>query len=519
MAWPDYLAGQELYVDGDLQSPRRNKWNFVGVSVAFNTSTNMWDITPGGGAGGGHTIQDEGVAVTVRTVLNFVGPNVTVTDTGGKTTVTVPLINLGTGVTGTLPVASGGTGLGVLGTAGQSVRVNAGATAYEFFTPAAGISAPGGDGFRFTYSTTTTDADPGAGTLRANHATLSSATALYVDLAEHGATDVTAWLDSLDDSTGAIKGRVRLASIADPTKWIVYNLTGWTTAVGYRKLTISYVAGPGALPTTAGDTFLSFDALGMGQAIVDADVSASAAIAGSKIAPDFAAQNIVTTGRISLGTNPSTTGYVALPNNESVRWRNAANSADVEVINLNGSNQIVIGSTADTWVSIDASANTVTLGAAGVARLVIPAVLTPLQYVRVNAGGTALEFFTPPAIGTGGAKGNSPVYNGSAWVEFGVKTRATDLTDANATLAIADGNRAILPAATLTAARQGQFSLVGATDKEVYTVERYDTTANTYAIKNSLGVTIYTFPVSQRRMASFQLTGGEWALVSHVQIN
>ena len=36
--------------------------------------------------------------------------------------------------------------------------------------------------------------------------------------------------------------------------------------------------------------------------IVNADVSASAAIAGSKVAPNFAAQNVVTTGDGAFGT-------------------------------------------------------------------------------------------------------------------------------------------------------------------------------------------------------------------------
>ena len=45
---------------------------------------------------------------------------------------------LTTGVTGTLPVANGGTGLTTLGTAAQVLRVNSGATALEFATPVAG---------------------------------------------------------------------------------------------------------------------------------------------------------------------------------------------------------------------------------------------------------------------------------------------------------------------------------------------------------------------------------------------
>jgi hypothetical protein len=47
-------------------------------------------------------------------------------------------INLTTKVTGTLPVANGGTGLAALGTAAQELRVNSGATALEYATPSGG---------------------------------------------------------------------------------------------------------------------------------------------------------------------------------------------------------------------------------------------------------------------------------------------------------------------------------------------------------------------------------------------
>ena len=47
-------------------------------------------------------------------------------------------INLTTKVTGSLPVANGGTGLTALGSASQVLRVNSGATALEYATPATG---------------------------------------------------------------------------------------------------------------------------------------------------------------------------------------------------------------------------------------------------------------------------------------------------------------------------------------------------------------------------------------------
>jgi hypothetical protein len=136
----------------------------------------------------------------------------------------------------------------------------------------------GGMGFRFTYSATTTDADPGAGTLRLSSASYATAGSfsLYVDLAEYGGTDVTAWLDSLDDYSGSIKGIVRLSSQSDPTKWVEYTMTAWTTASGYRKLTVVYKDGPGGLTTTAGDTFFAFDYATSGQLLANGTIPLSA---------------------------------------------------------------------------------------------------------------------------------------------------------------------------------------------------------------------------------------------------
>ncbi|WP_089779025.1 beta strand repeat-containing protein [Chitinophaga sp. YR573] len=47
----------------------------------------------------------------------------------------IPTLDVSKITSGILPIARGGTGIGTIGTAGQLVRVNPGATAYEFFTP------------------------------------------------------------------------------------------------------------------------------------------------------------------------------------------------------------------------------------------------------------------------------------------------------------------------------------------------------------------------------------------------
>ena len=59
-------------------------------------------------------------------------------------------------------------------------------TVIEDFLPA------GGDSSQMTYSTTTTDSDPGTGVVRLNNTTLASATIAYIDDAEANGTDISA---------------------------------------------------------------------------------------------------------------------------------------------------------------------------------------------------------------------------------------------------------------------------------------------------------------------------------------
>jgi hypothetical protein len=65
MTWTDYIAGQRLFVGGAEQSPRRNAWNFIGVSATYNTSTRMWDITVAGGGLPAVTVADNGSVLKV----------------------------------------------------------------------------------------------------------------------------------------------------------------------------------------------------------------------------------------------------------------------------------------------------------------------------------------------------------------------------------------------------------------------------------------------------------------------
>jgi len=117
-------------------------------------------------------------------------------------------------------------------------------------------------GIKLTYSTTTTDADPGAGAFRLNNATPASATAAYIDNTQVGGASITAILDTWDDSTSATRGYVRFEKTTDPTVWAQFRVTGSVVdGSGYRKLTLTGGAGSGAF--TNGDAFsVSFSRTG-----------------------------------------------------------------------------------------------------------------------------------------------------------------------------------------------------------------------------------------------------------------
>jgi len=114
-------------------------------------------------------------------------------------------------------------------------------------------------GIRQAYSSTTTDADPGAGVFRLNHATPASATEAYLDNADSGGATVSTIFDLFDDSTTTTKGHIRFEKSSDPTVWAQFAVTGSVVdGTGYRKLTLTSGAGSGAFTNTDGFSITFF---------------------------------------------------------------------------------------------------------------------------------------------------------------------------------------------------------------------------------------------------------------------
>ena len=115
--------------------------------------------------------------------------------------------------------------------------------------PTGPAGADGRDaGIKYTYSTTTTAADPGSGYLRFNNATLSSATEMYISETDGYGNGIAATLATWDDSTSTVRGTLTLRAAGDPTTFVQFQITGTLTDNGtWDTFTVAYVSGSTAV--------------------------------------------------------------------------------------------------------------------------------------------------------------------------------------------------------------------------------------------------------------------------------
>lgn len=128
---------------------------------------------------------------------------------------------------------------------------------------AGATGAHGGETEIMTWSSTTTQADPGTGIIRYNNATISAVTALYVDILNAAGSDITAWLDSMDDSSSDRKATLTLRRTTNATtNWAKFYLKSIVTQTGYRVFNVEYIDHAGTLTTTASAITFSVDRVG-----------------------------------------------------------------------------------------------------------------------------------------------------------------------------------------------------------------------------------------------------------------
>ena len=153
---------------------------------------------------------------------------------------------------------------GVQGDTGSGAKGDTGSGGAKGDTGSDGVRGnPGTEGELYTYDSATTDSDPGSGKICFNNATIASVTQIYIDLLNNGGADVTSWLDSLDDGSSAIKAVLNIRrNDSFEGNYAKFYLNSITTATGYRKLNVTYIASAGSFNTNGGNTLINVERIG-----------------------------------------------------------------------------------------------------------------------------------------------------------------------------------------------------------------------------------------------------------------
>jgi hypothetical protein len=176
--------------------------------------------------------------------------------------------------------------------------------------PKGDTGAPGANGTNgtdpgllYTWDTATTDSDPGAGKIRANNASLVSATFFYVSKTTRGGSSVATFLDSLADSTNpTVKGALILTNTAAQTQ-TVFNITGFTDATNYVKIAVANHTGDASF---AASSPVSFQFARAGDQGANGTGSGDAVLAGTQTwtgTNTFTGPVVVSFGNLQLKNN------------------------------------------------------------------------------------------------------------------------------------------------------------------------------------------------------------------------
>jgi hypothetical protein len=153
---------------------------------------------------------------------------------------------------------------------------------------------------KWTYSSTTTMADPSTGNVRFNNATLSSVTAIAIadQSADSGNPDLSAWINTWDDGSGSNRGTIYV--FKDNSNFRLYAVNSANTDnTTWNQVSVTHISGSGSF--TNGDAlYLGFAASGTttvtgGITALTGDVTAS----GSGSVAATIANNAVTLAKMA----------------------------------------------------------------------------------------------------------------------------------------------------------------------------------------------------------------------------
>jgi hypothetical protein len=231
------------------------------------------------------------------------------------------------------------------------------------------LSSPG-TSLQYTFSTTTTDSDPGSGNVRLNNATQNAATEIYIDDEDSDGTNVSGVIALLagGNNPSSVLGYVTIRKEFAPENFITMKITTLTSASGYTKLVGTVEASSGASPFSDADNlYFSIDVSGdkgdpgdlagpgssTDNAVVRWDGTSGTTTQNSSVTIDDSG-NVTTAGRI----HSTTTGF-RFPDNTDQTTAGVigpASSTDNALVRFDGTGGSTVQNSG--WTLSDANALT-----------------------------------------------------------------------------------------------------------------------------------------------------------------
>jgi len=182
-----------------------------------------------------------------------------------------------------------------------------------------------------TWDNSTADADNGAGKIAWNHATIASATVLYVDDVDDAGATIQPYVDTWDAVTNTTaKGYVQITKEGTTSTYALFKVSGAVTdTTGYSKIAVTHIVSNGSFSDGdgVGVQFVQSGTDGSGDidgvtagtnltgggtsgtvTITLADASTSAKGAASFLAQEFTVASGAVSFNDSMHPNISTTG-------------------------------------------------------------------------------------------------------------------------------------------------------------------------------------------------------------------
>ena len=229
------------------------------------------------------------------------------------------------------------------------------------------LSDPG-TSLQYTFSTTTTDSDPGSGLVRLNNATQNAATEIYIDDEDNDGTNVSGVIALLSggNNPSSVLGYVTIRKEFAPENFITMKITTLTSATGYTKLVGTVEASSGASPFSDADNlYFSIDVSGdkgdpgdlagpgssTDNAVVRWDGTSGTTTQNSSVTIDDSG-NVTTAGRI----HSTTTGF-RFPDNTDQTTAGVigpASSTDNALVRFDGTGGSTVQNSGWTLSDVDA---------------------------------------------------------------------------------------------------------------------------------------------------------------------